>query len=48
MNRVLIKKYGINRSRKWYEFWKPALTEEWHYLIVINGFVCFGEKAGKE
>jgi len=44
MNRVIWSKQIINKSKKWYEFWKPVLVDEKHYLIIEDGFVVIDKK----
>ena len=43
-NRLLWRRYKLNKNRKWYQFWIPEYIGEYHYLVVKNGFVCLGRK----
>ena len=44
MNRVIWRKYRINKDRKWWQFWKPEFIEEQYYLKVEDGYVVIGDK----
>jgi hypothetical protein len=43
-NRLLWRRYKLNKNRKWYQFWIPEYIGEYHYLVVKDGFVCLGRK----